>query len=551
MKASVKNATSNFLKKYGNVVIFVLVFFFVSLPLFHGGFFPTMDDVQVVRIDHMTREILAAQFPVRMINQLAFGAGDLLFNFYGTLAYYIGAIYHLLGLPLVRATKFVFITGYLIGGIGIYFLIRKYADKITSTICSLLFLTATYVNYDVYTRGSLGEFFGFVTLPLLFWSFLRLREKEKVSDILISGIFYAIVVISHPLTAIMGSIFLLFLVLIPPVKKEYLTKVLVALLFGLSLSAFSWIPVAVEQQYLALTTNTFETQQYATNFFNPLQIAGIQHISWGIKPPLLGLGLFLGALFGIAILFHKKAKYKGIGLFGMVGFILSLFMISPFSKPLWDLSPYIRLVQFPWRYLVMTTIFSIILIGVFLTNIKNVWFKILIGLILFIPAVTLQYSYLRPASYNYIAVYTADDACNSSTWAQEYLPKWVKTCITKKTNLPLVQSIDKSLTIYSVREFSLGEKIDFTSVGQGTVRVRKYYFPGWTAVIDGKKVATYPSTQYGLVTFKVPSGKHNIIVSFENTWDRTVGNFISLFAVLIFLGVIILTIIQNSHSKVS
>ena len=83
-------------------IIFIIFLLFITYPLFHGGFFPTMDDVQVVRVDEMSRELIAGQFPVRMIHHLAFGAGSLLFNFYGTLAYYVGSVFHILGISLVR-----------------------------------------------------------------------------------------------------------------------------------------------------------------------------------------------------------------------------------------------------------------------------------------------------------------------------------------------------------------------------------------------------------------------------------------------------------------
>ena len=514
---------------------------FVAYPLLHGGFFPTMDDVQVVRIDEMTRELLSGQFPVRIMDRLGNGAGYLLFNFYGTLSYYIGAFYHLLGIPLVKATKFTFLTGYIIGGIGMYFLTRKFSDKITASICTILFLTATYVNYDVYTRGSMGEFFGFVMLPLLFWSFARVKSYKKLSEVLLAGLIYAFAIIAHPLTAVMGSFFLVVLVISLSWKKERIIGCLAGIILGLLLAAFSWMPVAFEQQYLSLTTNTFETQQYSTNFFTPLQLGGLQKIAWGIKPPLLGVGLFIGALLGVCISFKKSIKGRRIGIFAALSLFLSFFMISSWSKFLWDLNPYVRLVQFPWRYLVITTIASVMLIGVFLSNFKNTWIKILIGLLFIVPAITLQYSYLRPSSYNYIAVYTADDACNTSTWAQEYLPKWVKTCLPKNNKIPLIQTSQRRV-VTNIKEYAFGRKITFNISGdESVVTIKKYYFPGWEVNIDGKNVTTYPSTKYGLLTAFVPSGQHEVTIVFTNTWDRIIGNVLSLvsFVTVFVVGVYI------------
>src|SRR5688500_13995787 len=109
-----------------------LALFFVTQPIFHDGLFQTMDDIQVVRIEQMYKELKSGQFPVRITSELGNGAGYMLFNYYSPLVYYIGAIFHALGFTLVISTKLVFLLGFLIAWLGIYLLLRLKFDTVTA-----------------------------------------------------------------------------------------------------------------------------------------------------------------------------------------------------------------------------------------------------------------------------------------------------------------------------------------------------------------------------------------------------------------------------------
>lgn len=57
------------------------------------------------------------------------------------------------------------------------------------------------------------------------------------------------------------------------------------------------------------------------------------------------------------------------------------------------------------------------------------------------------------------------------------------------------------------------------------------YFPGWVARVDGKKIDVFPSGPLGLVTVRAPQDK-NVVLSFEDTPVRKIGNIVSLVALL-------------------
>lgn len=536
---------NNLLKNtfYGGIIF--LAFVFIIRPLLHGGFFPTFDDVQVVRIDQMTRELIHWQFPVRYVNDLGNGGGYMLFDFYSPLVYYIGSVVHLIGVPLVKSTKLVFILGYLIGGTGIFVLLKSYSDKLSSALGTILFLTASYLSYDVYTRGSLAEFFAFALLPWIFWIFLSLKKQLNVKKLFMAGFFYALLIITHNITSYATFIFIVLLFILPPYSKKITVYYFFSVMIALAFSAFYWLPLAAEYNFLNLTGNPSIIGQYVTNFLNPLQVFGIQNIKWGIRPPILGVGLFAGVFFSTLIVLcrhKKKNKVNGVSIFAFLGFLLSIFLISNLSKPFWDTVPFFKFIQFPWRFLTISTVLAVLFISITISKFKNPMIKIILFALLLIPAITINYQYLKPSGYNYIAVYTADDNCSTTTWAQEYLPKWVSICLPKssKKSIPLVQSSDLGTKISSINESNYGRAISFKVTNQKSLKViiRRYYFPGWNAFIDGKRVSIQPFGKEGLIVVTVPSGTHAVKALWQGTLIENVSNWISLitfFAVLISL----------------
>jgi hypothetical protein len=78
------------------------------------------------------------------------------------------------------------------------------------------------------------------------------------------------------------------------------------------------------------------------------------------------------------------------------------------------------------------------------------------------------------------------------------------------------------------------------SGGSGFVfRVFTFYFPGWTAYVDGAKTTITLSEPEGWITFWVPAGAHDVSIRFEDTPVRWVAWAISALAALGLLGLLV------------
>jgi hypothetical protein len=68
----------------------------------------------------------------------------------------------------------------------------------------------------------------------------------------------------------------------------------------------------------------------------------------------------------------------------------------------------------------------------------------------------------------------------------------------------------------------------------GVLRLKSYYFPGWSARINGQEANLFSDTS-GVQTLPLTPGRHRVEVFFENTPPRTVGAALTIAALLIIL----------------
>ena len=92
-----------------NKYLFPILILFFSLvaifPLLQPGFFSFHDNTQVQRVYEMHRALADGHFPVRWVQNLGYGYGYPIFNFYAPFAYYIGGLSAFFVDSLIATTK--------------------------------------------------------------------------------------------------------------------------------------------------------------------------------------------------------------------------------------------------------------------------------------------------------------------------------------------------------------------------------------------------------------------------------------------------------------
>src|SRR3989338_10924305 len=116
--------------KNWTLLLYFALSIFTVLPFFSSGFFSIHDDVQVARVYEMANSLSGGMFPVRWVDNLGYGLGYPIFNFYSVLPYYMGGFITLLGFDALLATKIVFLASTVLAGASMYFLVSSFFGKI-------------------------------------------------------------------------------------------------------------------------------------------------------------------------------------------------------------------------------------------------------------------------------------------------------------------------------------------------------------------------------------------------------------------------------------
>lgn len=547
-------------------LIFCLILIFVAIrPLLNSGFFTMHDDEQIARLYELGYSLLAGQFPVRWVSHLGFGFGYPLFNFYPPFVYYLGEIFHLTGFSLIDSTKIVMALGFLLSALFMFLWVKNRFGSLPGLVASVLYTYSPYHSVDLYVRGALSEFFSFVWIPAVFWSLDKLVKEKNIKWSIISGILISLVVITHNLIALSFLPFLITYIILCLFREKTDFKILFPLVMitaisSLGLSAFFWLPALSEKQ-LTLVDNilTKELANYKIHF---VCIQQLWNSPWGYGGSAMGcsdglsfqvgkiniLASFLSLVFSIILLIKSRKRFTVVIeiILLFILFILSLYMTLEFSKPIWDLIKPLAYLQFPWRFLLFSAVFSSFLGGaliyLFSKIIKEKYAIFLLGVILISSRFFFSSNYFKPQTYLNVkdSNYTTnqDIEWRVSGMSFEYVPKGVATRLSKlsvtelaidKKDLPKTsfKTLTRLLNIKEERNTPIYKSYKISGSG-GKLVINTFVFPGWKAYVDNKNILINPYGKLKLISLDLPKGNHYIQIKFENTLIRTVGNSLSL-----------------------
>ena len=120
-----------------------------------------------------------------------------------------------------------------------------------------------------------------------------------------------------------------------------------------------------------------------------------------------------------------------------------------------------------------------------------------------------------------------------TTTRGEYEPRWMHTRFqytgNGMLNLPLWQSVRELSRTSTSHEYAVVAKAQIMAIDSTT------YYPGWTVTIDGRKTSITPAPIFGLISFMVPAGQHDIRVELRPTRVRRLAFVFSMLSLFVLL----------------
>lgn len=463
------------------------------------------------------------------------GFGDPGIRFYPPALYYLLAATRAFSGSWYTGLLLGFIALSILGAIGTYFWARCFLPRNLAVVAGVLYAFVPYHINELYGASLLAEYAAASIAPFAFAFVVRVCRAQRPRDVAGLAITFALLVLTNLPVAIIGSLSLCFYGLLNLERRTFrktLPLLVVSVAFGLAASAFYWNTLIAELSWLknaSLTRNDELTVyfDYRRNFvLSPFSLGNTN--AWLSNMfTLATLSMALAPLVMLLSPYRKKLDRGLITVFALFAF--SLFMATDLSRPLWAVIPKLNEVQFPWRWLVISSCALPLLTAASIPFWREQmrgrfrWAGIVaLGGVL----VALSYSGARMRDANYLPRFEFDFGSKAS-FANDSLDYWLPVWVSERPKpMPTeVEARERSVGISSWQPQSR----TFT-IGPGAaqeVRVRTFYYPHWVATSPGEQLNIRPAYD-GSLLISVPAAQTVVQLEFKEPQRTRIAVIVSL-----------------------
>ncbi len=505
------------MKKLAFFLLVIAAVLFVVWPLARPGFFVSDDGSwMVIRLSAFYQSFREGQFPVRFLGRLNYGYGYPVANFLYPGFMYIGSIIRAAGIPFVETVKII-IAGSVIGSTLFIFLwLKKYFHAAAAAIGAFTFVTAPYLLFDIYSRGSVGEVLAIFAGAVGTYSIASRRAW-------LFGLSVPFLIVSHNSVALLFTVFFVFYITMLKAWREFLF----AFAAGVGMAAFFWLPAIYERKYVIFDAVTVSDPR--------------QYFVGGNNAMLLGPAGIIAALVALAV--PKRFRREKIFFAAVIGLVTVLTL--PVSGPLWQVRWFARMVQFPYRFLSVSIIAGAWAAAFALQHGKT-FFRIALTAVFIGIGAWNVFSTLGSVRYTFLpeGFYATNEA--TTTVRDEYMPKWVMRKPTARARERILfYSGQGTITPRTVNT----QTIDATVVAAeaSIIQINAIYYPGWGATLDDEKVRIDYSNNESVMRIPVPAGTHRLVVSFRETISRFLADALSLGSAVTYVGWVVAQTIRRKR----
>jgi uncharacterized membrane protein len=500
------------------------------------------------RLTEFARMVGDHQFPPIWTPDFCSGHGEPLFEFFPPLIYALALPFYKCGIGIADSFQFALVVLFAIGAISVYLIGRKLSfSRVASVGAAAAWLFAPYQALDMYVSVRMAEASGLCVAPLALLALITVLEHPTLLRIVLAAAAIALVPLAHNAVALL--IFPIFgvMVLVRAAISDRPVRTgaagLAALAGGLGLSAFFWIPALLEQDFV-------KTDLLRTGIFDwHLHIISTWQLFWGhwdfgysMRGPTNGISYSLGlphialAIAGVLIgvrALNRTRRFDAIVFAGaaLVGAILA----TDWTSFVWQHVVTLQYLQFPWRMLMVPALFMPLLA---LYAFERVGAKATVALIALLVLLNLHHT--EPKGYQtfdeeyFSPTYIAKTGFETTTRGEDQ-PRWMQHQFAY-TGDGLVNPT--GITVRTLSQTSSRHEYSVNAAASTKVFDSTNYYPGWTVLIDGHETQIEPSAGFGLISFNVPAGQHQIVVELRKTSVRRNAEICSIgtLIVLVLMG---------------
>ena len=549
---------------------------------------------EIVRTVEMAAGLQSGVLYPRWAADFNFGYGAPLWNYLAPLPHYLAGLHNVLAQsnPLT-SVRLVFVFSIGLNGVALFSFVRRRWGTYAGLLGAMAFLFSPqlalvkpYLESDLPGLLAVGWFLAAL------WAFDRVWARERGIDVALAAGMVALVMLSHtPL-----NVFLLgmlaawqawFGVGAARRQRRYAVAAFVA---GLGLSAFYWLPALMEhnevrwEPYLPFPSEPWQTIDLGALLALPQRMD--RH---AINPPWtasLGPALWIGVILVVVVVMvatwrrtprDRRSVSRGEAfqwrlvqmsrrlwaderdlLFFAVAGVVTLVLVLPLARPLWDALPDWPSLCPRDLLLVLTACGALVTAraGRWIEAQRRWWMAVLLMSVclggIVVAALRLLPLSPWPESRDTPDVQTVVRSETEGYLIASLLDGWLlphTVTTTPQPSLALIASypggvIDKvardqlpgSVKVDAVKHEPQAERLVVDAAGSTTLTLLTFDYAGWQVEINELPVTHTPAPETGLITVPLPTGQYEVSIFLGGTFPRDAGWLIAAVALMFILA---------------
>ncbi|MCL2660416.1 MAG: hypothetical protein FWD64_07875 [Acidobacteriaceae bacterium] len=498
----------------------------------------------------------------------AWNAGEPRFIFYPPLSWTLGA---LLGFVMPWTWTPIAYTwiALLASGVALWFAARELGSPPRAALlAAVLYMANPYMLFTAYERTAYAELLAAAWLPLLLAA--ALRERPGVLRIAVP---VALLWLTNAPAAVMGCYSLALIATarwVPLIWQSYRSPrrqdrhpepsrrgnqkapdvehpslrfagtFFAGTLLGLGLGAFYIVPAAYERRWVQIAMAVLPGMRISDNFlFHRIGDAGhdtVLHTASVVAVELIALTAI--ALAAAGLVFRKtKPDSRGLAPLAILALVL-VFLLTPPSAAIWNHTPELAFLQFPWRLLAILAVIFALALAKALSHMPSLFRQTsamaasgMIALAVAMAFMVSAYGAFRQPCYPEDTVAGRLESLHSenpgSEPTDEYTPVTADNDPLAQQNPPWWLADDAAADAPdSLPPGPAPRALDLNPDHPQTLILNLRRYPAWNIQVNGSP-AELADRDDGLIAIPLAAGAAHVRIRWQNTADHAIGNSIT------------------------
>jgi hypothetical protein len=493
-----------------------------------------------------------------------YGLGDPRFIFYPPGLYYLLSGSRTLAGGWYWGLVLTFISLSVAGGLGAYFWARSAFAPRIAMWAGIVYILAPYRLNELYQASLLSEYAACSILPFAFAFVERMIKRKNAYDVAGLSASYALLVLTHLPTAVIGSIALAIYALVRAYSETRnsgisltartskalapLGRLALGTVLGLAASSFFWTSMVAELSWIKGNSGDPNPYyDYQRNFlFSPSALTNRN--TWYANILALAVIGFLSPGIAFIIGSFKRDKTNQALNASFLVLLATFFMATGLSKPVWSVVPKLSEVQFPWRWLSVVSLMGALIFAGSLPKWAEqfrgklrprdlaIGLAFTLSLVFIATQIIVDCDYLARVRFEPLA-----QEVRGAVSFKDWLPIWAKEFneVEKMSAKAHAGAREVRVTAWEAER----RAIHLGSGAESTLRVQTYFYPHWKARAGGQVLPTMAAAD-GLLLISAPPQTVDIELSFERPVSVRVFEAVTIVSWLMILSFLVFGVIK-------